>query len=161
MDEKLDIDQYIRETLAHKELVNKFMFRVIAELNQRMFYHDISKLTNPEREIFQTYTPKLSKCEYNSEEYKQNLKEMRVALDHHYAENSHHPESHTNGIKEMNLVDIIEMLCDWAAAVLRNKNGDIDKSIEINQGRFNYTDELKQILKNTVDDVLGYNGDSI
>ena len=51
----------------------------------------------------------------------------------------------------MNLVDLIEMICDWKAASERHADGDIYKSIEINQKRFGYSDELKQILKNTIE----------
>ena len=50
----------------------------------------------------------------------------------------------------MNLVDLIEMLCDWKAATMRHNDGDIMKSIEINQERFGYGDEIKQIMINTV-----------
>jgi hypothetical protein len=42
------------------------------------------------------------------------------------------------------------MLCDWRAAALRHADGDIWKSIEINQKRFGYSDELKEIFKNTL-----------
>ena len=75
---------------------------------------------------------------------------MKIALDHHYAENRHHPEHFENGIQEMNIVDICEMIADWKAASLRHADGDIMKSIEINQKRFGYSDELKSILINTV-----------
>ena len=47
-------------------------------------------------------------------------------------------------------LDILEMLCDWKAATLRHKDGDIRKSIEINQKRFGYSDELKRIFLNTL-----------
>lgn len=50
----------------------------------------------------------------------------------------------------MNLVDLIEMLCDWVAATKRHEDGDILKSLEINQKRFGYSDEFKNILKNTL-----------
>ena len=76
---------------------------------------------------------------------------MKPALDSHYADNPHHPEHYDNGIKDMDLVDLIEMICDWKSATLRHNDGDIYKSIELNQKRFGYSDELKQIFKNTVD----------
>jgi hypothetical protein len=41
------------------------------------------------------------------------------------------------------------MFCDWKAATLRHKDGDIIKSIEQNQKRFGYSDELKAIFLNT------------
>ena len=50
----------------------------------------------------------------------------------------------------MNLVDLLEMACDWMAAAERHADGDVLKSIEINQKRFGYSDELKRILLNTV-----------
>lgn len=50
----------------------------------------------------------------------------------------------------MDLIDLIEMICDWKASSMRHENGDIKKSIEINQKRFNYDDTLKQILLNTI-----------
>jgi hypothetical protein len=50
----------------------------------------------------------------------------------------------------MNLLDILEMFCDWKAASERHADGDIIESIKKNQKRFNMSDELTQILLNTV-----------
>ena len=123
---------------------------VIKDLIDRSFSHDLSKLEAPEVEIFDTYTLKLANTTYGSDEYKQFLNEMKPALEHHYAKNSHHPEHFKNGIKDMSLLDLIEMFCDWKAATMRHNDGDIMRSIELNQKRFNYSDELKQILRNTI-----------
>lgn len=60
-----------------------------------------------------------------------------------------------DGIRGMSLLDVLEMLCDWKAATLRHNDGDIRRSIEINQGRFGYSDELKQILLNTLPAIEG------
>ena len=49
----------------------------------------------------------------------------------------------------MNLVDIVEMICDWKAATLRHNDGNLLKSIETNARRFGYDDQLKQIFINT------------
>ena len=53
-------------------------------------------------------------------------------------------------VSQMNLVDIIEMLCDWKAATMRHNDGDILKSIEFNKKRFQISDQLTQIFLNTV-----------
>lgn len=53
-------------------------------------------------------------------------------------------------INGMTLFDLIEMLCDWVAAVRRHDNGDIDKSLEVNQQRFSISPQLQQILENTI-----------
>jgi hypothetical protein len=49
----------------------------------------------------------------------------------------------------MNLVDIVEMFCDWLAATKRHNGGDIMKFIVINQERFGFSDDLKAIFENT------------
>ena len=138
------------KTLEHKILVGKFMNIVIKELIDRSLDHDNSKCENPEVELFDIMSPKLAGCTYDSLEYKKFLEELKPALDHHYANNRHHPEHFANGISDMNLIDLIEMICDWKASTLRHNDGNILKSIDINQNRFKYTNELNTILKNTV-----------
>jgi len=150
------------KTREHIKTVQRVIFLLIRELEMRAIRHDASKLESPEREIFDEYTPKLKNTIYGSDEYKGYLKEMKVALDHHYAYNRHHPEHFQHDyinepwwkpISEMNLVDIIEMLCDWKAATMRHADGDINESLEINQNRFNYSDDIKKIFQNTVRDL--------
>ena len=141
------------ETLAHIKQVASFINKIVLNLNIRAFDHDQSKLESPEREIFDEYTPKLKDTTYGSDKYNGYLKEMKVALDHHYKQNRHHPEHHENGVKDMNLIDLIEMLCDWKAATMRHADGDIMKSIEHNQKRFGYSNELASIFKNTIRDL--------
>jgi len=139
------------KTLRHMEAVRNFMTAFAVALLDRAQAHDQSKLQSPEAEIFEEYTPKLRQCSYDSEEYRGYLKEMQVALDHHYAKNRHHPEHFKNGIRDMNLFDIVEMVCDWKAATLRHNDGNILKSLAQNQERFGFSDELKQIMQNTVE----------
>ncbi len=139
-----------RDTIAHINQVRRQISRVIVELEERGRVHDKSKLESPELEIFTEYTPKLANSTYGSDEYKEFLKGMKKGLDHHYANNSHHPEHYKEGIKGMDILDIVEMLCDWKAATLRHNDGDIKKSIEINQKRFGYSDDLKAIFLNSV-----------
>jgi len=147
------------ETLKHIMNVRNLLDIIVIELIKRAEEHDKSKLEDPELAIFIEYTPKLAQSTYGSDEYKQFLKEMKPALDHHYANNRHHPEYFDaeadamlmqTPINCMNLVDIMEMLCDWKAATMRHNDGDIMKSIEINRDRFILSDQLVTILKNTV-----------
>ena len=143
-------DECIKETINHIQKVSLCIDRIIKELEIRRYNHDLSKLINPEIDIFTEFTPKLKNSTYGSDEYKGFLKSMSIALEHHYKNNRHHPEHFENGIKDMNLIDLIEMFCDWKAATLRHDDGDIYKSIEINKKRFNYSDDLEQIFINTV-----------
>jgi len=136
-------------TLEHMRLVSVILSKVICELLHRDEIHDAGKLQPEEKDIFDKFTPKLKDSTYGSDEYKGFLKAMKPALDHHYATNRHHPEFFDGGIKDMNLVDLIEMLCDWLAATQRHDDGDLMKSIEINQNRFGYGDEMKAVFENT------------
>ena len=138
------------ETYKHKQVVNQLIGDMIKELIFRGVSHDNSKIGEFEVDIFTEYTPKLASSTFGSDEYKQFLKEMKPALEHHYSENKHHPEHFENGILGMDLIDLLEMICDWKAATLRHNNGDIMKSVEVNQERFGYSDELKQIFINTI-----------
>ncbi|MBC8550188.1 MAG: hypothetical protein H8D23_11135 [Candidatus Brocadiales bacterium] len=137
-------------THEHRSMVAALLMKVAKQLLQRAEDHDKSKLESPEVEIFDEFTPKLKGTTYDSPEYKQYLGEMGEALNHHYFNNRHHPEYHDHGIKDMNLIDLIEMICDWKAATTRHADGDISRSVELNQERFGYTNELKQIFINTV-----------
>lgn len=120
-------------------------------LEQRGAVHDHSKLNDPELSIFAKQTHLLAGVPYGSDEYKELLKGLGPALDHHYAHNSHHPEHYPNGIDDMDLFDLIEMFCDWWAATERHESGDIMKSIDVNQERFNMDPRLADIFRRTVD----------
>lgn len=138
-------------TYEHIQQVQRRIYAVIANLLRRAQEHDQSKLVSPEVEAFDEFTPKLAGMTYGSDEYKACLAAMKPALDHHYAANAgHHPEGNPDGIRGMSLLDLTEMVLDWDAASKRHNDGSILRSIEINQKRFGYSDELKQTLLNTV-----------
>lgn len=141
------------DTRAHIKRVQALMFEMIGRLHTRRREHDVSKLMEPEKPVFDRETPNLRKLEYGSEEYKQALGRMKVALDHHYAENSHHPEHYKNGMAGMSLLDLAEMLADWKAATERHETGDIARSIDLNAERFGYDDMLRSIFHNTVQEM--------
>lgn len=134
------------DTWEHISRVYELLSGVTENLLQRASVHDRSKLVEPELSIFDEYTPKLEQSTYGSDEYKRFLAEMGPGLRHHYAANSHHPEHYADGIRAMSLLDLIEMLCDWKAASERHADGDLLRSIEQNQKRFGYSDELKSIF---------------
>lgn len=139
------------ETLLHIQKVQYFIHMVVVELLKRAQNHDKSKLDHPEVELFSEWTPKLAGATYGSEEYKGMLAELKPALDHHYARNRHHPEHFPNGVKDMNLFDLIEFICDCKASSMRQHDGNILKSIDCAAERFEIDEQLTQILKNTVE----------
>lgn len=144
------------DTMLHIKRVAQLLTEAAGELIRRANVHDASKLQSPEKEFFDEYTPKLAASTYGSEEYKGFLKELKIGLDHHYANNSHHPEHYTNGLNGFDLFDLIECFLDWKAATERHNDGDIFKSIELNKTRFQYSQQLADIFTNTAER-LGYN----
>lgn len=138
------------DTLEHIGVVRGYLMAFAQELVRRASVHDLSKLADPEKAGFDEFTPKLREMTYGSAEYEQARRDLGGALDHHYARNSHHPEHYPNGILGMNLPDVVEMFCDWAAAVQRHADGDLRRSIEINQERFVYGGQFKALLTNTL-----------
>ena len=137
------------DTLAHIGRVKQLGKQFVDEFIDQVRNHDNSKLSPEEKDLFDEYTPKLKHVEYNSHEYKQFLVDLKPALDNHYAKNRHHPEHHQDGIYNMDLFDIVEMLIDWKASGERNKDGNIFKSINIQWDRFGISEQLVSILHNT------------
>lgn len=95
------------------------------------------------------FNDKLAATTFGSPEFIANKAAMRPTLEHHYARNRHHPEHHKNGVDDMNLLDVIEMLVDWKASSERHNDGNILKSIEINSNHFHISPQLRRILENT------------
>lgn len=138
------------DTLEHIKRVQDLLTMAAIELVTRGVLHDASKLESPEKELFDIYTPLLKDLKFGSDEYIDSLDKLKVALDHHYEHNNHHPQHYKNGINDMTLFDIMEMFIDWQAASERTKNGNIITSIELNEKRFNINPQLTGIFKNTV-----------
>lgn len=180
-----------KDTMEHIGNVRTFLGDIMTLVGLRSKHHDESKLQSPEKEMFDEFTPKLRELTYGSQEYKQALVDMGPALEHHYAENSHHPEhfqpvteetdleigeinayledlnksdpaygwleSYRNELESrvnrMSLLDILEMLADWKAAGMRHADGNFAKSLEINQARFQISDQLQNVLINTAQEL--------
>jgi hypothetical protein len=145
------------DTYQHMDRVRELVLGVAVDLIERARVHDASKLVSPEVETFDQITERLAGTEYGSQEYIDTLREFRPGIEHHQMSNDHHPEFHgEDRVHAMNLVQMIEMLCDWKAAGERHDDGgDIMKSIEIGQQRHGYSDEVKRILVTTAE-YLGF-----
>lgn len=137
-------------TKKHINRVNELLVKVSKELLKRGENHDKSKLENPEKLGFDKHIPELKKFSYGSDGYFKCLEDLEDVLKHHYKNNKHHAEHHKNGINDMDIFDIVEMLFDWKAASERHINGDIYKSIKHNKKRFNMSSQLVKIFENTM-----------
>jgi hypothetical protein len=137
------------DTLRHIAVVREGLAEIACILIKRGDVHDASKLGEPEKSVFDRETPRLKELAYGSDEYKDSLARLGPALTHHYAANSHHPEHYDGGVLGMDLMDLVEMFCDWRAASQRTMDGSFKRSIEISSKRFNLDPQLVAIFENT------------
>jgi hypothetical protein len=137
------------DTIKHIRLVASCLATMCGRLTTRAMMHDRSKLKSPEKEMFDRTRPLLDKYPYGTPEYMQVVAEMGEGLNHHYAHNSHHPEHYENGVSGMDLLDIVEMFCDWKAAGERRNDVSFEDSIRISAKRFGMSEQLTEIFLNT------------
>lgn len=131
----------------HVGKVQYWMNDFAAVITGRATIHDKSKLEEPEKSMFDEFTPKLKELTFGSKEYRQALKDMGGALQHHYEANSHHPEHYPNGVDGITLLDVIEMVCDWMAACeAKGVPMDLKHAAE----RFKLSPQLVNIIRNTL-----------
>lgn len=130
----------------HIVLVQRYLQRIAIELQERWQVHDISKLSPDEFYGFVEINRTAREYPYNSEEYKKSIKDNN-AVELHYLRNSHHPEYYSNGINDMSLIDIIEMVCDWKAASETYKQTSFEDSLKIQRDRFKLEDKHVYLIE--------------
>lgn len=114
---------------AFEVLVNFTFFELesaIKELSKgRIYEHDNSKYSDEEFEPYRAkYFPTEKESTGLSDESKSLIeKEAGLAWIHHYRNNPHHPkywvDEESNIPKDMDLISIIEMICDWEAMSMK------------------------------------------
>lgn len=139
---------------AHIKRVQELLQEAISNLTVRAAHHDLSKFAEPEKSALDMAGPP-GRVMYSeggevTPGYQQSLAVLEKMREHHYAVADHHPEHWPNGINDMSLLSILEMLCDWRAAGELYKDGNIAASLRTNRMRFNISDQLYSILENTV-----------
>ncbi len=149
----LHIHKVYENILKISEYLIKNDYHDIADkLLDRALIHDLSKLQEPEFTVFMKSTKELKNLVYGSEEYNKSLTNLGDALSHHYSNNRHHPEHHHGGIMNMNIIDILEMSCDWHASSKRMNNSNLGASLDIQKNRFSIPD----ILFYSIVDIIFY-----
>ncbi len=145
--------EFLKDLVKHKQWVAGYMQLVANNLFKRAAIHDNSKFEPVEFEPYDKAFPEFKKYAFGSPEMKAVYESIQPALQHHYEQNRHHPEHFENGINDMHLVDVLEMVCDWLAASKRSQTG-IEKGLEINKERYGIDDQLFQVISNTVKAIL-------
>jgi hypothetical protein len=145
---------FLVDLIDHKRRVGGYLQNVANALFNRSVVHDNSKFSPEEYEPYEEAFPELQKYAYGTEEFKAALRKIKPAIQHHYENNDHHPEFFEDGISQMNLIQLVEMVCDWIAASERSQK-DIFEGLEMNKERFKIDDQLFAIIKNTVKELTG------
>lgn len=133
----------------HQADVRSLSVSLSSLLLEQVSKHDDSKLEEPELSCFVEMCGENGPA-FGSDEYKECLIKIGVGKDHHYSCNRHHPEYFANGISDMNLIDILEMVCDWVSSSKRQGQIDVFRSLDICFDRFNIDPQLRSIIRNTV-----------
>lgn len=144
-----------KDVMEHKRKVEYWMRRFWTQLENRAPIHDDSKLKNPEEKaLFDKWVPELKLRTFGTDYYKQALDAMGEGVKLHYEANRHHPEHFKNGIDDMTLVDVVEMVADWmAAAEARDVHVDLDHAAQ----RFGLSEQLVKIIANQLREEDLYN----
>jgi hypothetical protein len=138
-----------QDAIEHIEKVQFHLDRCATDLDARVILHDASKLEEPELSGYAGLAEAVKDLKYGTPEYRAAFQPFKAIIQHHYAANDHHPEHFGAGVDGMNLLQIIEMLCDWKAASERFGGGDFAESLKVSVARFEIEPQLENILRNT------------
>lgn len=139
-------------TYKHIARVRELLSDFAIELIRRGNVHDASKFLPIELKPLQAMQELIDKegqAEFGSDEYKRRTDLLGPMIEHHRANNSHHPEFYENGIDGMDLFDIVEMFNDWKAASERGES--LTMNLEIACKKYKVSPQLESIFINTRD----------
>lgn len=132
----------------HITLVQKFLVSLAKQLEKRAIEHDVSKFNEDEFFGFVQINRVAREHKYGSDEYRASLNAVEPnPIKLHYSRNSHHPEYHKNGVSDMSLIDIIEMVIDWKAASLTYGQSSLEESLEVSIKRFRLNPEQVYLVR--------------
>lgn len=108
----------MHQSLVYKNimLMNGYQSLSLALLEERGLQHDHSKFNEPERTAYiwltWMYHCKSQQIPFVCESDVDQM--INIGWQHHIKNNLHHPEAHQNQ-NTMQVIDIVEMVCDWMA----------------------------------------------
>lgn len=147
MDMKFD---FLNDTILHVSEVQENLEIIASELRKRGFAHDRTKFQELEFDGFVSTREKFKKANYGSPEYQECIELTKPAVDHHYKNNRHHTGFHKEGINDMSLIDIIEMIADWKAAARRSPDKKLEDTLDYAIKKYKIEPQLAKILINTL-----------
>jgi hypothetical protein len=144
----------IERTQAHRRRVSEHLSVCQQILSLRAERHDKSKLEEPELGGFVSTQDRWAGVVYGTPEYQTLCDEIAPTIAHHYAHNDHHPEHYERGVSEMNLLQVLEMLCDWMA-VSEEKRESVLLKLPVLIAKHGIGEQLASVLFATADELEG------
>ena len=132
---------------VHTCSIRTNLAKIASDLICRSAVHDDKKLSDEQLVRYIARHQEIHSLKYGSPEREPVEAKYKDLLKTHHSEYRHHPEHFKNGIDDMNLVDVIEMLCDWAAA-----GKDLDGSLEKSEKEYCISPQLMKLIRNTIKD---------
>lgn len=152
----MDSSQFFRrDIIDHKRRVYKHINTISKELMHRAFEHDNDKIEDDlifdiynEHSQTQRSIPFGTKERIDFEHIT-----MGPAVDKHIHANRHHLYNSRNPLsfEHANLLDYIEILCDWKSAMERNELSEEDEieRIKFLLDKYNFPEDIKVAMLNT------------
>lgn len=141
---------FLCDTILHVSEVQENLEIIASELRKRGFAHDRTKFQAIEFDAFVSTRNQFKKANYGSKEYQECVDAVKPAVDHHYQNNRHHTGYHINGVNDMTLIDVVEMICDWQAAARRSPDKKFEDTLDYAFKKYKIDDQLKGIIINTL-----------
>lgn len=138
--------------LRHQALVRKYLLNLAHQLQQRALLHDLSKFQLDEFAGIVEINQVAREHRIDSPEYKASIQAEAVKL--HWSRNPHHPEFYPGGIKDMSLLDLVEMVIDWRAASETYGRTSFSESLRIQRERFMMTDEQYHFIQLIAEEII-------
>ena len=107
--QQISTEEYVN---SHINRVQKWIGKFSTILFIRGINHDKSKLCEPELSLWKKMDEE-PRYPYGTSKYKEKLNRYKEVFQQHYKHNKHHPEHWSGYYCDMDLMDVIEMLCDW------------------------------------------------
>jgi hypothetical protein len=154
MSTQIERESKLNRTIhEHRDRVAKYLIQFAQELQNRSLVHDDSKFGPEEFPIYASMFDEFAKHPFGTPGYEAAKEAIKVAVDKHHSLNRHHPEHHVDTVRGMDLVDLLEMLCDWKAATMNHPKapGNMIRSLDHAVKKYNISPELATVLMNTIE----------
>lgn len=149
MSQREKTEEYIKGHIAR---VQAWLFHFAQALFERGSAHDASKLEEPEISGW-TQMDLEPRYPYGSPEYEAKKARYNWLFKEHYSKNKHHPEYfeiHNNKATEMDLMDLLELLCDWLGYKKSIRYTEASALVDQQCERYGFSDEIHDLLLNTL-----------